>query len=309
MTHRKLAHARMAVVGAVGAALLVPTAAVAGPAGGGDVPRLQCTSARTGLAAALRRDITTALAHRRGTIAVGLRDRATDTTCTLRADTAFDSASVVKVTVLATLLWDARREGRMLTQREKKLSTAMITRSDNAATSALWRQLGMTKIRGFLTAAEMTETRAGTGGYWGLTQITARDEQKLLVLITTENSVLSNDNRAYILELMGEVIPSQRWGTPAGAPADVSVHVKNGWLCRSAYGWRVHSIGAFRGNGHDYTIVVLTHGNSTMNYGVATIERIARAVHADLVPATPGGRRYEPPDEPEEAYVPVPPGS
>ncbi|WP_320779049.1 serine hydrolase [Streptomyces sp. CRN 30] len=312
-THRRLGHVRAAVAGAVGAGLLIPSVAVAapatGPPAGGDVPKLHCTSDRAALAAALYRDITAALAHRRGTIAVGVHDRGTDTTCTLRADTTFDSASVVKVTVLATLLRDARQEGRRLTQRERQLSTAMITKSDNAATSTLWRQLGMAKIKDFLAAAGMTETRAGANGYWGLTQITVRDEQKLLALITAENSVLSDANRAYILELMGKVVPSQRWGTPAGAPATVSVHVKNGWLSRSTYGWRVHSIGAFEGAGHDYTIVVLTHGNSTMNYGVATIQGIARAVHADLVPVThgAGAQRYEPTDEPEEAFVPVPP--
>lgn len=308
MTHRRIAYAHMAAVGGIAAGLLAPSVAVAALPGGGDVPRIHCTSTREALAATLHRDITAAVAHRRGTIAVGLHDRTTDTTCTLRPDTAFDSASVVKVTVLATLLWDARRDGRRLTRRERELSTAMITTSDNAATSTLWRQLGMPKIKGFLAAAGMTETRAGANGYWGLTQITVRDEQKLLALITAENSVLSDDNRSYILELMGKVIPAQRWGTPAGAPADVSVHVKNGWLCRSTYGWRVHSIGAFRGAGHDYTIVVLTHGNSTMNYGVTTIQRIARAIHADLVPVAPEGR-YEPTDEPKEAFVPVPPGS
>ncbi|GGZ17579.1 hypothetical protein GCM10010365_41830 [Streptomyces poonensis] len=271
---------------------------------------MYCTSGQAGLAPTLRRDITAALAHRKGTIALGLYDRMTGTTCSLRGSTPFDSASVVKVTVLAALLWDAQNHGRELTRREEQLATAMITKSDNAATSTLWRQLGMTKIKGFLKAAGMTQTRPGANGYWGLTQITVQDEQKLLALVTASNTVLRSDSRAYILELMGEVVASQRWGTPAGAPSNVSVHVKNGWLSRSTYGWRVHSIGAFKGAGHDYTITVLTHGNSTMNYGVATIQGIARAIHKDLVPVTSGAsaKRYVPTDKPKEASVPVPPG-
>ncbi|WP_033322772.1 serine hydrolase [Streptomyces yerevanensis] len=282
MTHRISRRARVLCAG-LGAGVLMPFVAGAGPAVAA-TPQVSCTSGTAGLAAKLQRDITTALANRNGTIAVGLYDRTTRTTCTLRASSAYDSASVVKVTVLATLLWDARKHGRYLTQRETELATAMITKSDNSATSTLWRQLGVTKVKGFLAAAGMTQTKPGANGYWGLTQITVRDEQKLLALVTARNSVLSDNSRAYISKLMGRVISSQRWGTPAGAPSSVSVHVKNGWLSRSTHGWRVHSVGTFKGGGRDYMISVLTHGNSTMNYGITTIQGVARAIHKDLRP-------------------------
>jgi hypothetical protein len=134
-----------------------------------------------------------------------------------------------------------------------------------------------------------------------------QDEQKLLGLVTAKNSVLSDNSRAYILKLMGNVISSQRWGTPAGAPSGVSVHVKNGWLQRATHGWRVHSVGTFNGAGHDYMITVLTQDNSTMDYGVTTIQNIARAIHKDLVPTTTMASRYVPTSAPEEAFVAVPP--
>jgi beta-lactamase class A len=275
--------ARARVLG--GAAVCVTTAlallAAAAPANAAPAA-VSCTSAKAGLATKLKRDITSALAGRRGSISIGVYDRTTQTTCAYRAQTAFDSASVVKVTVLATLLWDAQKHQRALTAREKSLSQAMITKSDNAATTKLWSQLGLTKIRGFLAAAGMTQTKPGANGYWGLTQITARDEQKLLMLTTLTNRVLSDNSRAYILKLMSEVIASQRWGTPKGVPSGVSVHLKNGWLQRASYGWRVHSIGTFKGRGHDYMITVLTHGNSTWNYGITTIEGVAKVVHRDL---------------------------
>ncbi|MET9520999.1 serine hydrolase [Streptomyces coeruleorubidus] len=266
---------------AVGTGVLVPLVAAATPASAA-TPAVTCTSAKAGLAAKLKKDITAALATRKGTVAVGLYDRSTNTTCTLRASTAYDSASVVKVTVLATLLWDAKKTNRYLTDRENTLAKAMITKSDNAATSTLWKQLGMTKIKGFLTAAGMTQTKPGANGYWGLTQITVTDEQKLLKLITAKNAVLSDNSRAYILKLMGQVVSSQRWGTPYGVPSGVTVAVKNGWLQRATNGWRVHSVGAFKGGGHDYMITVLTHGNSTMNYGIATIQAVAKVIHKDL---------------------------
>ncbi|MFF5957520.1 serine hydrolase [Streptomyces luteogriseus] len=266
---------------AVGTGVLVPLVAAATPAAAAP-PAVTCTSAKAGLAAKLKKDITAALATRKGTVAVGLYDRSTNTTCTLRASSAYDSASVVKVTVLAALLWDAKKANRYLTDRENTLAKAMITKSDNAATSTLWKQLGMTKIKNFLTAAGMTQTKPGANGYWGLTQITVTDEQKLLKLLTAKNAVLSDNSRAYIVKLMGQVVSSQRWGTPYGVPSGVSVAVKNGWLQRSTNGWRVHSVGAFKGGGHDYVMTVLSHGNSTMNYGIATIQAVAKVIHKDL---------------------------
>lgn len=266
---------------AVGTGVLVPLVATATPASAA-APAVTCTSAKAGLAAKLKKDITAALATRKGTVAVGLYDRSTNTTCTLRASSAYDSASIVKVTVLATLLWDAKKTNRYLTDRENTLAKAMITKSDNAATSTLWKQLGMTKIKNFLAAAGMTQTKPGANGYWGLTQITVTDEQKLLKLLTAKNAVLSDNSRAYIIKLMGQVVSSQRWGTPYGVPSGVTVAVKNGWLQRSTNGWRVHSVGAFKGGGHDYVMTVLSHGNSTMNYGIATIQAVSKVIHRDL---------------------------
>ncbi|WP_327315216.1 serine hydrolase [Streptomyces sp. NBC_01235] len=281
MTHRTSRRRRGLVATALGTGILMTGVAAAAPAAAA-TPTVSCTSARAGLAAKLKKDITAALVGRKGTIAVGLYDRSTNTTCTLRASTAYDSASVVKVTVLSALLWDAQKTHRALTSREKSLATAMITKSDNASTSTLWKQLGPTKIKNFLAAARMTQTKPGANGYWGLTQITVTDEQKLLNLLTAKNAVLTDGSRAYVNQLMGQVISSQRWGTPYGRPAGVTWHVKNGWLSRATYGWRVHSVGTFKGGGHDYSMTVLTHGNSTMNYGIATIQGVAKVIHKDL---------------------------
>ncbi|WP_328538662.1 serine hydrolase [Streptomyces sp. NBC_00344] len=277
---------------ALGAGAVALAAGVIGPmalapAAGAVAPTVGCTSAKAGLAAKLKTDIDAALKNRKTTAAVGVHDRTTGTDCSLRGDTKYDSASVVKATVLATLLWDNKKHNRYLTSRENSLATAMITKSDNDSTSALWKQLGAAKVKGFLAAAGMKQTVPGAGGYWGLTQITVRDEQRLLSLLTAKNSVLSDGSRAYELGLMHKVVASQRWGTPAGAPSGATVQVKNGWLQRSTHGWRVHSIGAFTGKGHDCTITVLTQDNKTMADGVNTIQAVARAVHKDLAAAVP----------------------
>ncbi|MGW4387869.1 serine hydrolase [Streptomyces sp. NPDC004685] len=241
-----------------------------------------CTSHRPGLADRLERDIATALHGHGKASALVLYDRTTATSCTFRAGTAFDSASVVKVTILGALLRQAGEEHRLLTSREVDLTTDMITKSDNAATNALWHQIGHAGIQHFLDLAGMRDTVPGPKGTWGLTRITAGDQVKLLRLLTSDNQVLGERARAYALRLMNRVVPDQRWGTPAGAPGTATVHVKNGWLQRSANGWRVHSVGVFTGGGHDYGMAVLSHGSRTMEDGVTIVERAARAVNRDL---------------------------
>ncbi|GGT28355.1 serine hydrolase [Streptomyces purpureus] len=297
---------RAALGVAVAAGVLLPTAVTATPAAAAD-PVVTCTSVTPGLAAKLSKDLGVALRGRASSVAVSLYDRKTGTSCAYRAASKYDSASVVKVTVLGALLYDAQKQRRTLTATEKNLASAMITKSDNDSTTKLWRQLGVTKVKAFLTATKMTQTVPGSGGYWGLTQITARDQARLLsMLITANNGVLTEANRQYVLYLMRAVVPSQRWGVPAGAPSGIGVQVKNGWLPRATHAWRVHSIGAFIGGGRSYTLTVLSQDNATMNDGVNTIQSIARIVHRDLNPGVALSDTVQPPAAPQEAVPAVP---
>ncbi|MGI5166041.1 serine hydrolase [Spirillospora sp. CA-253888] len=228
--------------------------------------------------------ITAALRGRTGTESVAVYDRRRGITCWVGGSRRYDSASVVKVTVLGALLRKVVDQKRKMTATEKSLAHKMITRSDNAATSALWKSVGRTRLQRFLKQANMRQTTLGPGGYWGLTQITAYDQIQLLSRLTKRNALLPDKARAYALGLMNSVVASQRWGTPTGRPAGAKWHVKNGWLPRHGKYWRVHSIGAFTGRGHDYMIVVLTQDTPSMGYGVTSIERAAGAVHRGLNP-------------------------
>lgn len=279
---------RLAAITAAGAALVTlaaPAAAAADSASASvGSSQVTCTSRQPKLAARLSQDIADALRGSRGSSALALYDRPTDTSCTFRGDATFDSASVVKVTVLGALLRKATAEHRGLTPAEVDLTTAMITKSDNDATSALWREVGHKDIQRFLSLAGMWHTVPGPQGLWGHTQITADDQLQLLRILTSDNSVLDRNARSYVLGLMNRVIPDQRWGVPAGVSGTATVHVKNGWLPRATNGWRVHSIGAFTGGGHDYAIVVLSHDNRSMKEGIATIESAAGVINRDLPP-------------------------
>jgi hypothetical protein len=233
------------------------------------------------LAARLSTDIADALRGRAGRHAVTVYDAVTGVSCQANGGLHFDSASIVKAIILAALLRWHQETGTPLSNWEQDEATLMITQSDNDAATALWNEVGMSRLQHFLNLAKMTETGLGQDGYWGLTQVTAHDEMLLLELLTQPNPVLSPASQAYQLKLMADVIPSQRWGTPAGAPGDVTVHVKNGWL-PDGTGWHVNSLGAFTGKGKNYVMAVLTDGNASEQYGIDTIESVARVVHRDL---------------------------
>ncbi|MWA07335.1 hypothetical protein F8568_044825 [Actinomadura sp. LD22] len=271
--------------GAAAAITAGPGAAAAVPARAAQAP-VCASAAHPALAARLGRRITAALEGRTGTESVAVYGRERGLRCGVRAGRHYDSASVVKATILAALLRETAGEHRPLTKAEDALATKMITRSDNRAASALWRSVGRARLARFLERAGMAHTALDPAGHWGLTRITAADQITLLRRLTEHNALLTDDARAYELGLMHRVIASQRWGTTAGTPAGITWHVKNGWLPRHGKEWRVHSIGAFTGPGEDYLIAVLTQGTPTMAYGVETIERVARAVHGGLAPGT-----------------------
>jgi beta-lactamase class A len=247
-----------------------------------------CTSATNpALAAKLSKDITSSYRGRTSRVSVEVVDPAAriGVTCGLNTTWRFYSASTVKATILAALLRKADEQHRSLTAKEKSEAWSMITVSDNNAATYLWNDVGMSWLQHFLSLAHMTRTRLGTGGYWGLTLETAYDESLLLQLLVNPNSVLTPGNRSYALHLMANVVASQRWGTPAGVPSGFAVHVKNGWLPVPGYGWFINSLGAFTKTGQAYTVDILTDRNSTMSYGVTTVQDIARVINRDLHPS------------------------
>src|SRR5260370_34682745 len=98
---------------------------------------------------------------------------------------------------------------------------------------------------------------------------------------------------------MAHVIASERWGVPAGTPTNVIAHVKNGWLPYPGRDWEINSIGSFTTASRAYLIVMLTYGNPSMAYGIATIEGAAEVIHALL---NPGEHAMLPPSRPNPTW-------
>ncbi|MEV5876374.1 serine hydrolase [Streptomyces sp. NPDC052101] len=201
------------------------------------------------------------------------------------ADSAYDTASIVKVDILAALLLKAQDTGRQLTAEERGHAEPMIERSDNTAADALWREIG--RAPGLAATNKrlgLTSTTGGPDGRWGLTRTTASDQIRLLRAVfdgaTTEESgstALTAQSRSYIRTLMGRVVPEQTWGVSAVGASGSPRALKNGWLQRNTSGlWDVNSVGRVTVKGHRYLVAVLSNGSTSMNDGVSLVERTAR---------------------------------
>jgi len=246
-------------------------------------PGICTSSVQPALAAKLSRQITDALHRLSSTVGIAAADPEEGIRCRYHQWREFHSASVIKVITLCALLYQLQgHENLSLYQAD--LAQAMITESDNDAQDALWNEIGMTDLQRFLTAARMNHTVLGTDDYWGLTEVNAHDELRLLQLLITRNTVLDAASRRYVLALMADVVPDQRWGVSAGAPADVTVHLKNGWLPDPDL-WDVNSIGDFTHHDVDYSMVILTSNDPDMASGVATVDTVAELINRALARA------------------------
>ena len=204
---------------------------------------------------------------------------------------AFDTASIVKVDILATLLLQHQKAGTSLTAQEKAYATRMIENSDNASASALWDAIG--RAAGLDAANEkfgLTGTQGGDGALWGLTQTTAADQLTLLqqVFGDDSDSELSAASRSYLQGLMKRIEADQRWGVSAAADGS-GWALKNGWLPRSTTGlWDINSVGRVTADGHAYLVAVLSKGNATQAKGISLVEAAARAAVSVFTGASTG---------------------
>jgi hypothetical protein len=216
--------------------------------------------------------------------AVAVLEHDTGISYTFGADEAFETASVVKVEILAALLLQARDHGRSLTANEQSLAKVMIRQSDNNAATTLWWKIG--GASGLSDANDtlgLTETVPGTGGWWGLTKTTVSDQVKLLDAIADPTGPLGDSNQV-ILDLMGSVVDDQDWGVSAATGPGESTALKNGWMTQSNQGgrWSVNSVGRVTGTDTDVTLAVMTNGHTTLSQGIAFVENITKLTRTQL---------------------------
>lgn len=225
-------------------------------------------------------DVTNYVTSRSNTVSVGIYDANTGKTYTYNPSKTYYTESVVKMSMLADVLYQKIP----ITSAENSLLTKMIENSNNSAASTIWRQLGSDQsVQSFFQKAGMTNTVAGTGGWWGRTTTTVLDQLTMMKYFAYPNTLLTDSQRAYGLNLMRNVQADQRWGTGSGIPTGVSVALKNGWVTSNPPSTLyVNSVGHIKGQGKDYVIAVLTTNNKSLSYGIETINKISSLVWNEL---------------------------
>jgi hypothetical protein len=218
-----------------------------------------------------------------GTLLAAVYDVTTGQQWTLGTGKPQAEASIVKLDILETLL--ARYHGETLPSADLPVAQLMMEDSDNDAATSLWyASNGPTGIGSYNAAAGLHGTTMSScvecAGFawpgWGLTTTTPADQIVLLRQLISSRSLLSAQQRGYVLGL----------GDTGGVPSGVTVALKNGWLPLDAADddWQINSIGWINGDGRDYVMAVLSTGNATEQDGIDLIDKLSSTVWANLSP-------------------------
>jgi beta-lactamase class A len=221
-------------------------------------------------------------ADRGDNVTVAVQDLNNGQTYQYRPGVTENTASTIKVDILATLLQQAQAQGRSLTPEEQSLAVPMIEDSLDSAADTLWGRLGPGAVGALERQVGMTSTVPATDGVWGATQTTALDRLAMIRALVQPNPVLSDSSRAYLLNLMENITPSQDWGATGGVSPGVTVALKNGFALST--GWQINTTGWVNGAGRDYLIAVLTNGNASEQYGIDTVNGVSALVWNALQP-------------------------
>ncbi|HST46644.1 serine hydrolase [Jatrophihabitans sp.] len=194
-------------------------------------------------------------------------------------------ASLVKLDILQTLLYQRQRSGQPLTDGQQDDVEAMIEHSDNAAADRIFRLIGRAPGLGRYNAVlGLHDTVLNTAGLWGLSTTSAADQLLVLQALVSPRSPLTAASRRYALDLLGQVEADQRWGvSAAGDPGSTTLN-KNGWLGVDADRgrWAVTTAGLVRIGGHQVLMAVLSQHQPDFATAVARVERAARMLAATL---------------------------
>jgi hypothetical protein len=185
-------------------------------------------------------------------------------------DRTYPSASVVKAMLLVTYLRQGSVRDRDLRPADRALLAPMIRVSDNVAATRVRNIVGNAAVTRLARAAGMTRFSMAPG-MWGSSRISARDQTRFFLRV---DSFVPRRHRAYAMELLRTVVPSQRWGIARAVPAGWTLFLKGGW--GSGTGAVGHQVGLLRLDGDRVAVAVLTVGSPSDAYSQATEEGIAR---------------------------------
>jgi Beta-lactamase enzyme family len=228
----------------------------------------------------LHKAIAAYVTHRHGAISAAVYDRNTGKLMVFAPKVRGRTASIVKADILETRL---HQDGGNLSANDRAVATSMIENSDNDSATDLFNEdggpSGLTAYNNLLGLKQTTPNVD-----WGDTTTSAVDQVTLVRELLSPSKLLTNSARAFQRSLMRHVESDQRWGISGGVPKGVTFGNKNGWLPVSEDNnlWAVNSIGWVHGDGKSYVIAVITQHNVSEDYGIDTIQAIAKRTWQDM---------------------------
>jgi hypothetical protein len=210
------------------------------------------------------------LEHRAGVVGVGVVD-SEGRVRGIHARRTFVTASVIKAMLLVAYLRGVDHQGRALTSYERSRLRPMIRVSSNAAATWAYHRIGDARLRRLARRAEMSQFSICCS--WGWARFSARDQAKFFWKL---RELTPPRFRGYAIRLLRSVVSSQSWGVPSIArPRGFSVFFKGGWR-GTGLGQLVHQASLVRRGAVRFSLAVLTDGNPSMPYGIATIAGVAK---------------------------------
>jgi hypothetical protein len=182
----------------------------------------------------------------------------------------FVSASVVKAMLLAAYLRKLGSHHRGLDGGSRSILYPMIHVSDNNAATAVWRRVGNGALRRLARRAGMTDF--SIVGIWARARISAADQAKFFFRM---DSLIPRQFRGYARHLLSHISGSQSWGIPSVARPRFAVFFKGGWR-GTVLGQLVHQVARLERGPLRFSLAVMTDGDPSMGYGIATIRGVAR---------------------------------
>jgi hypothetical protein len=181
----------------------------------------------------------------------------------------FVSASVVKAMLLVAYLRKLAAEHRGLDATGRSLLAPMIQLSDNDAATAIWSQVGESRVQALAGQTAMRDF--SIDGYWSSAQISAADQARFFFAM---ERTIPRRFRPFARRLLSHVVDYESWGIPAVArPRGWRVFFKGGWR-GTERGQLVHQIARLQRPRMRVAIAVMTDGDPTMGYGIETIQGV-----------------------------------
>jgi Beta-lactamase enzyme family len=187
----------------------------------------------------------------------------------------FVSASVVKAMLLVAYLRELAGDHQGLDDGARSLLQPMIHLSDNEAATAVWERVGNDRLRALARRAGMTDF--SIEGDWATAQISAADQARYFLEMS---GLIPARFRHFANHLLSHIAGYESWGIP-------KVARRRGWTAFFKGGWRgtwrgqlVHQVARLQERHERIAIAVMTDGDPSMEYGIETIQGVAKRLLA-----------------------------